>query len=41
MVITSNENIGIIVIDLIDLDENLIEHFKQEWIVSYLAWSFK
>lgn len=42
MVITSNENIGIIVNDLIDLDENLIEHFKQEWIifVSYLAWSF-
>lgn len=42
MVITSNENIGIIVNDLIDIDENLIEHFKQEWIifVSYLAWSF-
>ena len=41
MVITSNENIGIIVNDH-DLTENLIQNFKQEWIlyISYLSWSF-
>ena len=42
MVITSNENMGIIVNDSMDLDDGLIEQFKQEltMYVSYLTWSF-
>ena len=39
MVITSKENIGIIVNNF---DDNLIDLFKQEWImyISFLTWSF-
>lgn len=42
MVITSNGNIGIIVNDNDDYNDNLIELFKQDWIMflSYVNWSF-
>ena len=42
MVITSNGNIGIVVNDFVDFEDNSFELFKQEWVMyeSYLSWSF-